>query len=308
MLTFVRCYIPFQDLVEDFKSSLDLGAEALPQQKEWTNLSIAEHRTPVRKQIYSPFPPADAKVWNLSLGLLPPGSNRKARGFNIVLGEVAQRNTHGEKSGKEEGSEEKSESGSGRGSVNYDLCPPSLEAFSDTIAGRAETLFSSAHLLQILHDKSMRTAFEAFLHQHSPSLSMVLDRYLANQKALAAVAYANAIVAAQKPSIGTQDQSIAAVTNAVLIEKSQSTFDILLSVALPAYVTYQLTKEVAEQLPLQISKLEGRKGRAPDADGISEVFCLTDPNMKNNPVIFASREFFRLTQVSVLFPQKTYQQ
>ena len=216
--------------------------------------------------------------------------------MGLTMRDTAQpvaREGHGR---KEQGSEEHSENDSGRDSVNYDLCPPSPEAFSDTIAGRAENHFSSTHLLQILQDKGMRMAFGLFLRHHSPTLSMVLDRYLENQKALAAVAYANAIVAGQKPLVGTQDSHVAAVTDAFFLEKSQSTFEILLSEALPAYIAYQLTKEVTEQLPLQISTMEGRRERMPDAEGVNEVFCLTNPNMKSNPILYASREFFRLTQ------------
>lgn len=291
VLTFYGHCMPSEEFVADFHSALDHELQALPQRKEWDNVSPVDHNATLSKQKYSPFPPTDGTFGDGSLSKPFPEHNRRAGDLNPMArnrGQVAGRTRQG---GEEQGSEERSDKDD-----SYELRPPTPKQFSDTVAGIADTLFSTSHLLQILHDKATCMAFALFLHRHAPNLSLVLDRYLANRKALAAIAYANAIVSAQHPIKTTFNARVAAVADPNFLREGQDTFDRLLLDALPAFITFQLIKEVTERLPLQISTMKRRRESVAEVEGVSEVFCLTDPNSINNPIIYASREFFRLTQ------------
>ena len=60
------------------------------------------------------------------------------------------------------------------------------------------------------------------------------------------------------------------------------------------YLTYCLVKLVTECL---INEITGKQTPMMSnlVGGLSEVFCLTDPTQEDNPIIYASEEFYRLT-------------
>jgi PAS domain-containing protein len=178
---------------------------------------------------------------------------------------------------------------------DYDLHAPAPKRHFDTTEGMADKLFGESHLRYLLSNKKLRLAFAAFLQENRPSLVLPFVQYLENQKAMAAVIYANSIAMMQKPLPGATAASAAATLSAQFQRNGQMAFEILLSEALPAYITHQLTREVSQY---QLSNVPNTKplSTTTGVDGLSEVFCLSDPNLKDHPIIYASKEFFKLTQ------------
>ncbi|KIW31307.1 uncharacterized protein PV07_02964 [Cladophialophora immunda] len=170
--------------------------------------------------------------------------------------------------------------------------PPSVESLS-------ELLFSSGHLNTLLRDPQYLARFTSFLTRYRPQYHPVLLRYLETQKAIKAIEYANAVAEGISPSSDDGDASnakisIAAILDRAFEELSNSSFRIMVDSALPMYVTYNLVKMVTECL---IDEITGSR-TSPTRDlvgGLSEVFCLTDPKQEDNPIIFASEEFYRQT-------------
>ncbi|OAP54218.1 hypothetical protein AYL99_11319 [Fonsecaea erecta] len=170
--------------------------------------------------------------------------------------------------------------------------PPSIELLS-------ESLFSSGHLNTLLRDPQYLARFTSFLTRYRPQYHPVLLRYLETQKAIKAVEYANAVAEGISPSSDDGGalivkSSIAATLDRAFEELSNAAFRVMVDSALPMYVTYNLVKLVTECL---IDEITGSRGSTTRdlVGGLSEVFCLTDPKQEDNPIIFASEEFYRQT-------------
>lgn len=180
---------------------------------------------------------------------------------------------------------------------SYDLRPaPMPKRYSLGIETTVELLYGEQHLQSILKDKKLRGEFVTFLAQRMPSQMGHMIRLSDNEKAIAAITYANAIAQAQRPMTGSQQPVVAAVVSEQFKQDGQRTFRMLLAEALPAYIAYMLTNEVMRYMEKQIPRMRTSHIDQQPVKGISEVFCLTDPNMKDHPIIYASKEFFRLTQ------------
>lgn len=116
------------------------------------------------------------------------------------------------------------------------------------------------------------------------------------QKVLKAVDYANAVAAAL---VNSQESSLkstfpAIEISATFLETSKRAFNALLQQALPAWVTYSLVKAATSCLAAEMT------GHATPLTrdlfgGLSEVFCISDPNQPDNPLVYVSEEFFRLS-------------
>lgn len=113
-------------------------------------------------------------------------------------------------------------------------------------------------------------------------------QYLETQKAIKAVAYANAVAAVSKHN------QPAATLSSSFEATSTDAFDTLLEKGLPAWVTYSLVKTSTACLTAEVT---GRNTPLTQnlVGGLSEVFCLTDPNQKENPIVYATEEFYRFT-------------
>ncbi|OCT52017.1 non-specific serine/threonine protein kinase [Cladophialophora carrionii] len=172
--------------------------------------------------------------------------------------------------------------------------PPSIETLS-------ESLFSTGHLNTLLRDAHHLARFTSFLTKYRPQYHPVLLRYLETQKAIKAVEYANA-VAEGVPLSSDNDKegssipraSVAATLDKVFEEASTAAFRLMLDSALPMYITYNLVKVVSECL---VNEITGRQTPLMRdlVGGLSEVFCLSDPKQEDNPIIYASEEFYRYT-------------
>jgi PAS domain S-box-containing protein len=185
--------------------------------------------------------------------------------------------------------------------LDFDLRPPPPRPKPPSVELLSESLFSSGHLSVLLRDAHYLARFTSFLTKYRPQYHPVLLRYLETQKAIKAVEYANAVAEGVPLSSDTDTQessvpraSVAAILDKAFEEASTAAFRLMLDSALPMYITYNLVKLVSECL---INEITGRQTPLMRdlVGGLSEVFCLSDPNQEDNPIIYASEEFYRYT-------------
>lgn len=173
---------------------------------------------------------------------------------------------------------------------SWDLIEPEEEdrkVFS--LETRSEQLFSKQHLSAIFKDTPSLLRFTSFLSVARPKSVPILIYYLDALKALRAINYANAVAEALEPIPGlefTETQARPTV-NGVLEEKAKQAFDVLVRDDLPAFITHIFTQVVSVSISKRVT------GTLPPllreaSEGLAEVFCLTDPSRKDNPIIFAS--------------------
>ena len=183
---------------------------------------------------------------------------------------------------------------------SFDLAPPPPKETTKRIDWLAERVFSDDHLRIIIRDQTQIKRFTTFLTRYKPHAVPVLNRYLETQKAIKAVEYANAIAEtlSQLPS----DHSSFIPCSAAILDgrfeaRSRRAFDSLLHDALPAWITHSLVQVVTEVMVKEITGnslplLRNLIG------GLAEVFCLSDPSLPDNPIVYAS-EGTRTESVSV---------
>ncbi|KAF1964723.1 hypothetical protein BU23DRAFT_491751 [Bimuria novae-zelandiae CBS 107.79] len=188
---------------------------------------------------------------------------------------------------------------------SYELTAPSNEATagkSFNLETRSGQLFSKEHLEAIFRDTPSFLRFTSFLSTNRPKSVPILVYYLDALKAMRAIQYANAVAEALEPIDGHEftEHPPRATINAVLEDKAQQAFDMLVKEELPAFITHtfiqvvsvSVQKRVTGNLPLHLRE---------SSEGLAEVFCVTDPSRSDNPIIFASEEFHRTTQYGVNF-------
>ncbi|KAL8689407.1 MAG: hypothetical protein Q9218_004919, partial [Villophora microphyllina] len=183
-------------------------------------------------------------------------------------------------------------------SQDFDLKAPPPKRPVRFLETYSEQLFSEAHLRTILCDSTLFMRFTAFLNRYKPSSAPVLIRYLEAQKAIKAVEYANALAESFKPISGdtsSQIPCLAATLDSRFESRSRRAMDHLVNEALPAYITQCFTKVVTESMVHEITGTTMPLMREL-LGGLAEVFCLSDPSIPDNPIIYASEEFYRTTQ------------
>ncbi len=184
---------------------------------------------------------------------------------------------------------------------DFDLAPPPPNRRLSTVDGLAELLFSPKHLRLILADPSLFLSFTQFVNRYRPYTAPVLIRYLDSQKAIKAVEYANAIAETIQPLPGEHSSLMpcaAALVDVRFETRNRRAFDSLVKDALPAYITHSLVNVVTE---IMVKKITGTTIPVMRelVGGVAEVFCLTDPGQKENPIVYAS-EGTQITRVHVL--------
>ncbi|KAI9775373.1 MAG: hypothetical protein M1835_005848 [Candelina submexicana] len=181
--------------------------------------------------------------------------------------------------------------------TSFDLKAPPPPQKEKTIEGLAERLFSEDHLRLILGDQAQYIRFTNYLNRWKPQSVPTLIRYLETQKAIKAVEYANAIADTLRPLPGeyVKTPCAAAIVDNRFEARSRKALNELVVEALPAYITHCLVKIVTESLVKQITGIETPLMREL-IYGLAEVFCLSDPSLKDNPIVYASEEFYRTTQ------------
>jgi PAS domain S-box-containing protein len=185
-------------------------------------------------------------------------------------------------------------SGSDSEQPDYDLRPPSSKPKTSSLEDLAGWLFSEEYLTNLISEPQLLARFSAFLSRYKPDLSPLVLQYIESQKVIKAVDYANAIASIINGSKVKPDSRPAAELSDAFRDSSQHAFKTLLSTAVPAWVTYTLVKTSTSCLTAEITNQATPLTRDL-VGGLSEVFCITDPNRDDNPIVYASEEFYRLT-------------
>jgi hypothetical protein len=179
---------------------------------------------------------------------------------------------------------------------SFDLVAPAVnERRQASLEGMSEQLFSREHLKAIFDDTPSLLRFTSFLSAARPKSVPTLIYYLDALKALRAINYANAVAEALEPieSLSFTDNPARPTVNAVLEEKANQAFDVLVRDDLPAFITHVFTQVASASIAKRVT------GNLPPmlreaSEGLAEVFCLTDPSRQDNPIIFASEGESRL--------------
>jgi hypothetical protein len=170
--------------------------------------------------------------------------------------------------------------------TSYDLKPPPPTQPLSNIELLAERLFSVDHLKLIIKDHTLHSRFASFLSKYRPHASQALQRYLEAQKAVAAVEYANAIAEHLAPG------AVAALLEDNFEESSRMAVDELINDALPGFITHRLVQIVTDTLVKEITGQNTPIMRELVA-GLAEVYCLSDPSLPDNPIVYASEGMTR---------------
>lgn len=169
---------------------------------------------------------------------------------------------------------------------------------------RSELLFSVEHMRVIISDPILLHRFSSFLGVHRPQRVPLLNYSLEALKAIRAMEYVNDIISRSLRPEGHQMQHYSSefaakaapelTVNESLKQKTAAAFEALAKEDLPAYITHTWS-DIAEQ-----SMRRKMTGMMPEnlqylSEGLAEVFCISDPSRKDNPIVFASEgEFFPL--------------
>ncbi len=173
----------------------------------------------------------------------------------------------------------------------FNLQPPLSNASSVRIEDIMKRLFSAEHLHFILGDHGLFLKFSTFLNRFRPQLVPTLIRYLEMRKAMKAIEYSNAVARTIRwPSHADYckfSQVQPASADVWFKDYAARELAVLCSEALPAFITYTcvgvvtdcVTRDITGQRVPVMQDLVGN---------LAEVFCLTDPSVDDNPIIFAS--------------------
>lgn len=188
--------------------------------------------------------------------------------------------------------------------ANFDLVAAPQEEINATyqLDEHAEKLFSREHLEAIFADRKTLLKFTGFLNNLRPQSIPILIFYLDALKALRAIKYANAVAESLDPIAGFEFTSAPPRTtqNEELQKKADQAFEILVREDLPAYITHTWISVVSTSIQRRITGTLAPHLREA-SEGLAEVFCLTDPSRKDNPIVFASEEFHRTTQYGMSY-------
>ncbi|KAB8262511.1 hypothetical protein BDV32DRAFT_120236 [Aspergillus pseudonomiae] len=184
---------------------------------------------------------------------------------------------------------------------SYDLIVPfsdSCEAPLHSLERLADIMFSAEHMLSILNNPRYLARFREFLLEERPRSLELLTYCLNTCKALKAIEYANALVRCAvdlpPPTIAVKEP-VGESSNPALQRRVHEVLQALTDEELPAFITsrcIEITSRVVEE---RVRGTLPRKFQG-TSDALAEVFCLTDPSRRDNPIIFASGEFHRTTQ------------
>ncbi|KAK6542584.1 hypothetical protein TWF694_006530 [Orbilia ellipsospora] len=199
-------------------------------------------------------------------------------------------------------------------SYSYDLLPPGQSAIdprqrssATRIEELSQKLHSKEHLRMITSDPKILHSFSRFIEWYRPPESMtLLTYYLDAQKAIKAINYANAIAESLGPSpapnrswIQLEHEGITPI-NKILEQKASDAFKVLTEQELPRYISWVYSEIVSFNIQKKITGNE-MLYMEDNANELAEVFCLTDPQQLDNPIIFASEEFHRTTQYPISY-------
>ncbi|KXT04450.1 hypothetical protein AC578_3572 [Pseudocercospora eumusae] len=179
--------------------------------------------------------------------------------------------------------------------------PPANKVHNDQpdIEELSVRFFSSDHLDFILRDYGLALRCIRFLQTYRPQHADMLKRYVEAKKAMGAIEYANSVANHLKPPSGYPPM-VAASVDERFEKHAKSLVEALTEEALPAYLTYRLTATVTDTL---VKEITGNSSPIMHEliPSLAEVYCLTDPSKKDNPIVYASEEFYNITQYTPEF-------
>ena len=163
------------------------------------------------------------------------------------------------------------------------------EIVIDPLEQRSELLFSRQHLQLVLADLKLSLKFAEFLRTYRPDSVPILAYYLDVVKALKTIKYAESIINGLEPIPGHEFTTGAnsATMGWVLEDKSDRAIDVLVKDDLPAFIAYMYVQTVDVALVERVTGREDPRSRG-TADGLAEVFVLSDPARPDNPIMFTS--------------------
>lgn len=154
---------------------------------------------------------------------------------------------------------------------------------------RSELLFSREHLQLVLADSTLSLKFSDFLRTYRPDSVPILAYYLDAIKALKTIRYAEAIIKGLEPIPGHAftAEANSATMAWVMEDKADRALDVLVKDDLPAFIAYIYVRTVDVALVDRVTGNEDLGSRGV-ADGLAEVFVLSDPSRPDNPIVFTS--------------------
>lgn len=180
---------------------------------------------------------------------------------------------------------------------SFDLVIPAENIGVYSLEHRSELLFSVEHMRIIILDPILLHRFSTFLGAYRPQSVPLLNYLLEALKAIRALEYVNGIISRnlrtdhvqlqQHPSDFAAKALPELTVNESLKEKAAAAFEALAKEDLPAYITH-VWMEIVE-----LSMRRKTMGMMPQnlqylSEGLAEVFVVSDPSRKDNPIVFAS--------------------
>lgn len=170
---------------------------------------------------------------------------------------------------------------------SYDLKPPPPTKSHANIEFLAGRLFSVDHLDAILSDHVSSSCLARFLNTYQPRSAEVLKHYADSKKAVLAVEYANSLAARLHTSSERRPELAATLDRGFQAQMNQQ-IQVLVNDALPAYITHRLTQVVTDHLVKEITQNSAPIMREL-IPNLAEVYCMTDPSLPDNPIVYASQ-------------------
>ena len=169
---------------------------------------------------------------------------------------------------------------------SYDLNPPPLSVSHKNLETLAERFFSADHLDFILRDPSLGVRFTKFVETYKSQYVSTLRRYVDSRKAILAVQFGNAI-AAQIPAGSDRRSNAATSLDESFETSSRQAAEDLVEEVLPCYLTNRFVSMVTDTMVKEITGNNSplMKQLVPS---LAEVYCMTDPSLPDNPIIYAS--------------------
>lgn len=165
----------------------------------------------------------------------------------------------------------------------------SLDEDALTLERRSQLLFSRQHLELILAHAELSSRFTSFLRTYRPDSVPILVYLLDSVKALKALRYAEAIIKGLEtvPGYEFTTEANGATMSWVIEDKADRALEVLVKDDLPAFIAYVYVRTVDLALVSRVTQKKDSGSRT-IADGLAEVFVLSDPAQPDNPIVFAS--------------------
>jgi hypothetical protein len=167
----------------------------------------------------------------------------------------------------------------------FNLQPPPPSQAVENPETLGSRFFSVDHLDVILRDSALSARFAAFVSRYQTHHVEALAQYTEMRKVIAAIHYANAV--AERLSPVTDDSHRVAMLERGFEDHAKQLGRGLVRESLPGFLTQCLVSLVTESLVKEITGYIAPVMQAM-VPSLAEVYCLTDPSLPDNPIVYAS--------------------